>query len=195
MNKRYSQFSIVALVMLFLLGVWVLHPLEKKPPVSSSQICYVTPQESATITYNNEKYYKIRDISAISTEQFKWHIKKLPDKIAHKGKDRDTYMPKDRCEAADVLLQDFGPEHSQYQLYKAACDFDTQSSIPLAASVSFGDGQEPDPQAMDLLFVDVSDEVPASRKSTGYLYTDIYLKSLNGQPPEVPGFIKTFCES
>lgn len=202
MNKQRGQISIVIIFLLFLIGgLYVLSKVKTNQVNPSSEICVSAADPTRFITHRDDKtgkeskYFLIRELSALSTEQFEWHM--FPHDPEHQQSDfmvnvngeiRRAFRPTTNCEAKSIVNNDH---------YRINCENDQKDNIDRPAGTSFGEeAKSGDPKALDLLFVDVTDKVSISQRAPGYIYTEIYLKeNADGSLPQIPAFIQSFCDT
>lgn len=209
MNIQKGQISIVLIFAVFLIGGAYLFSQVKTSAIKDNKSeCVLSPGSSDTITFNNNKYYKIRDTSPMPTELFQWHMVphdiNKPDfqekdnngntvtvkYIANiEGKERHVYRPATNCEVLQTLINVGKTSGLEYDDYKTKC----ASSPDGSGSISYSG----DPKA--LLFADFSSDILPSQKIPGtndsIMYTKVYLKAnADGTVPELPSYIKDFCE-
>lgn len=195
MNKQKGNAGLPIIIAVFLLigGFFLLQP-KTTPVTEKTEKCYeIDPAKSVifnpvanipdiyrttkeaykTIVGEGEKkYVKIRGISSLVKEEFKWHMVKSINQIAG----RDAYMVlnyfEGNCEGNPGNATGGG-----------FCATEEAKRVP--APINY----ESDPNAFKLLFIDYSDKIISPR--SGFVYVEIYLEDKT----EVPEFVKKFCES
>src|SRR5258708_40352602 len=90
-----GQTSILVLIILFIAGVVLL---QQNIPVNKASVkekCKIDPVDaSQSITFKTDTYDLLRDTSALSTEQFKWHIDDNVGTADYGGKTYKEYKAK-----------------------------------------------------------------------------------------------------
>lgn len=195
MNNQRGQIGIfVIFACLLALGLFLLQGGKFSPSQKEESECVSPPDPTQAITFQGKRYFLIRSISALSFEQFKWHM--IPHDpsstdpnytISVDGKTKRVFRPATNCETRDVVCRDnlSSPECKNYT--DSCRDFPNNPG-----GTNFGDTSH----ALDLLFVDVTDSVSLLKQAPGYRYTEIYLKEKDDHSlPDIPDFIQNFCKT
>jgi hypothetical protein len=174
-KKNSGQASIIVIILLFIAGVFLFnyHQTHPVPPQDDKCTAGSPTDPNQTVAFQNQTYELLRDTSALSDEQFKWHIDEHVGETFFAGKSRKLYKAKT---LQDSRAQDPGAWSS------VTPPPGDPNTIP-ASFVTFGS----DASVFNLLFVDVTDTI--TDKIEGYRYVKIFLKK--GEP--IPQFIQRFC--
>ncbi len=173
MNSQRGQTSILIIVLLLIAGIFFLQSVKVGTTSSPADVCVIDPiDRTKSIFFQGSNYDLIREASALSQEQFKWHINDSVGTTNYGGSVRKVYKARTLADSREKFKESW-------------------KSFP----VSPGEDQRPasvtfagDAKALDLLFIDVSDM--QENQVPGYVYVKIFLK--RGTP--IPDFIKKFCQ-
>lgn len=192
MKGTKGQISVIVLFVILIAGVLFFTRTKPPPPVEREQCAVV--DENKEIQYNNESYIRIRGVSPLSTEQFKFHVKEESEKIDGKT----VFVPKSNCELVSdaengsielsTALRDSILDRTNPSSYVNQCENDTRRNVERAASASYeGLGKK------DMIFL--QDETP--RHEPGYIFTEVYLRKryYEDRARQLPEFIQRYCDN
>lgn len=183
LDNDNGQATILVIVLVLIVGMFIVFQTKTTPVTEEKNGC-INVDTSKTIVYKNNTYVLIRNVSALSTEQFKWHITQLSDMTYNS---QPVYRASTNAEAGarasqfpDVPARYFSkyaeeakanPNQPASETYRRQANFDVE----------------------DMLFAEVGDIY--SLHQDGYKFVEIFYKTSKLDLNNLPTFIKEFCDT